>query len=393
MEEWEVLDLLTSLVDKSLVVTEQEQEHTRYRLLETLRQYARDRLMESAEEAQGAGAPEQFYYRLAKKAEPFLTGGEQGTWLDTLHVEHDNLRLALQWCAQQSDYERRYAFGVALEWFWRVRGNWRDGRAFLEAALSADTISTESEWRARAFHSAGILAWVQGDSEEALSLLEQSLEIQQRLGNKSQVASILRSLGMTFVHLQEYTQARKCLEESLLLHQEENDNAGVGGALINLGEVARCEGSYGQARAYFTEALELWLVMQNWHAIAVIKNNMARIACAEGDYVSANAFATAGLGIRERLNDQQGLVWSLEALASIAARQGKAARAARLLGTCDTLCAAIPLSLSDKDRAEQGRSADLSRDALETGVFEAARAEGRAMTMERAIMYAMEETV
>lgn len=197
---------------------------------------------------------------------------------------------------------------------------------------------------------------------------------------------------MNFVQRQDYIQARKCLEESLLLHQEEKDNVGIGGALINLGEVARCEGRYGEAQAYLEEALALWLAMQNWHAIAVIKNNLARIACAEGDYTSANALATEGLGIRQRLKDQQGLVWSLQTLASVAAREGKAVRAARLSGACDTLCAAIPLALSAKDRAEQDHTVDLSRDALETGVFEAARAEGRAMTIERAITYALESS-
>ncbi|SRR5579884_626936 len=184
IEEWEVLDLLTSLVDKSLVVYEGPEPSTRYRLLETIRQYARDRLYEAGDGALYRDRHRDWFLSLAEQAEPQLQGPEQALWLERLETEHDNLRAALEWSlAADGSAEAGLRLVGALWRFWEMRGYLTEGRAHLADALSHAQTQERTQERARALTGAGNLAWHQSDYEAARTLHEQSLAIYQALGN------------------------------------------------------------------------------------------------------------------------------------------------------------------------------------------------------------------
>lgn len=196
IEPWEVLDLLTALVQKSLVAYEEdEQGQGRYRPLETVRQYARDRLLEADEAEAMRGRHLEFFVRLAEQAEPKLRGPEQIEWLDRLEREHDNLRAALAWSGAQGQVEAGLRLGGVLAGFWGVRGYGTEGREHLSGLLALPGAEAPTAARAWALHGAGELAGLQGDYGEAQVLFEESLAIQRKLKDKPGIASSLNFLG------------------------------------------------------------------------------------------------------------------------------------------------------------------------------------------------------
>lgn len=213
VEEWEVLDLLTSLADKSLLVAEQEQGQTRYRLLETIRQYARDRLIESGDVEKVRERHQAFFVAFAEEAAPHLRGREQAAWIHRLETEHDNLRAALEW---RSDEASLRMVGVIWQ-LWGVRGYLSEGRTRLTSALAGTDAQARTRLRARALNGAGGLAWSQGDYLAAQALHEEALTIQRALGNEWGVASCL---GSDTYSQGNYPAARILYQEALELGKE-----------------------------------------------------------------------------------------------------------------------------------------------------------------------------
>ena len=185
VDKGEILDLLTSLADKSLVLAEQKDGHSRYRLLETVRQYAQDRLGEREGEAEWQGRHLAYFVGLAEEAQPHITDSTQVMWLDRLEAERDNFRSALTWsAARPADTEGGLRLATALQQFWRARGQLGDGRGHLDALLAA-SVGASTPLRAKALNAAGLLAWVQGDYAVARLHFQQSVEIDRRLGDRA----------------------------------------------------------------------------------------------------------------------------------------------------------------------------------------------------------------
>jgi non-specific serine/threonine protein kinase len=213
IDDWQVLDLLSALVDKSLVVYEEDENgHGRYHLLETVRQYARARLMESGTEEAVRARHRDHFLALAEQAKPNLRGPEQARWLDTLEREHENLRATLEWCLEAEDEEGAQQNSVspaeaglrlsgALSVFWQTRGHVSEGRQRFAAALSRPGATAPAQQqqrtkaRADALNGAGNLAAFQGDFASARSLFEEALAIHSELGDKRGSALSLMNLS------------------------------------------------------------------------------------------------------------------------------------------------------------------------------------------------------
>ncbi|MGH2397248.1 MAG: ATP-binding protein, partial [bacterium] len=187
------LDLLGRLVDKSLVIVDPAHGSRRYRLLDTMREYAKERLTAAGEVGPLRNAHRDWYLAFAQKAESSLDEPNQ-IWLNRLEADHDNLRAAIEYSLATDDAEGALRLGTALWRFWHVRGHWTEGRQRLEAAISAATRAQPS-LRARALHAAGMLAQRQGDYERATTLSEESLTLQQTLGDAHGIATSLTTLG------------------------------------------------------------------------------------------------------------------------------------------------------------------------------------------------------
>jgi tetratricopeptide (TPR) repeat protein len=226
VEEGEVLDLLSGLVEKSLVMVRGDDPGgARYRLLEPVRQYALDKLEESDEAEEARRRHAEFFLALAEEAYPELKGANQLEWLERLEAEHDNLRAALSWALKRKEVELALRLGGALSWFWSVRGYHSEGRRWLEEALAIEG-RVSPEVQAMALAGEGALALEQGDYDRAKQACEEGLELlaQEAKETASEAKLIFLScLGFVALEREEHSQAKQLYEESLTLSREMSD--------------------------------------------------------------------------------------------------------------------------------------------------------------------------
>ena len=425
----DVLDLLTRLVEKSLVIFDEQGGQPRYRLLETVRLFSRD-LLQAAGEAQDVRSRHRdWYLLLAEQAEPLLVGPKQGQWLDRLELEHDNLRAALQWSkAEQNGAEAGLRLAGALWRFWEVRGYWTEGREWLEAML-AKSAGLEVPARVKALSGSAYLAFFQGDYNRARTLGEESLDLARKLGDKRGAASCLTTLGFEACRVENWPKAQELAEEGLRLSREVGDTFGNAGALAILGLVARAQGERRKAVDLLTESLnqlretgdqlamslvlmDLGLVVRELgdqerareifeETLAVFRalgdrwgeafslSNLGIVAWAQHDYERSAGLFMESLLLRRGLGDKRGISTSLTGLATIAAAVGELEHSATLFGAAEALRESIGVPPPPFIRHEYEKRVEDLRNQLGEPAFGASWAKGRAMSLEQAIEYAL----
>ncbi len=299
----EVFELLAGLVSKSLVVSDTANSRGRYRLLETIRLYAADRL-EEAGEAPGLGeAHARFYLALAERAEPKLTGAEQERWLERLDSERENLRFALHWSLghRQTEWAQRLAGALVL--FWRVRCYFGEGRELLEAAVQASEGKAEaSALRAKALWGLGFMALMAGDPQGARPALEQSLAAFRAAGDLQGSARALLVLGNTDVVLGDPS-APKVLEESADLARKAGDCWCLAHALGLKGYAHMAHTDLPAARPQFEECVAVAREAQDKQGLRFGLIGLGRVAVKQGDYGSAESLLEQTLSIARELGE------------------------------------------------------------------------------------------
>ncbi|PYO39393.1 MAG: XRE family transcriptional regulator, partial [Gemmatimonadetes bacterium] len=385
-----VLDLLGRLVAKSLVVADPGPEGAmRYRLLETIRAYGREKLHEAGEEAALGQRHLDWCLALAERAEPELLGRNQAAWLDRLETEHDNLRAALRWCLESGDGETGLRLAGALGRFWFVRGYLSEGSRWFEQLFALPSTMTAEDARAKALSAAGLLAAVRGDHERAGRFLEEALALWRELGDKHRIARSLNNLGGLAYQQGEYRTARCWYEEALALWREVGDQRGIANQVISLGVLARQEGDYQQAAQLCEGALALFEERGDQEGIALASMVLGAVAHNRGDTERAQALLKESLIVFSELGDKSNIAECLELLAGLASAQGQPIRAARLCGSAQALIESIGLTPAPADRYQYERNVAAVRASLGEAAFAAAWAEGRAMPLEQAIASAL----
>ena len=428
--------LLPRLVRKSLVVAEEHAGGMRFRLLETVRQYAGHRLMKSGADAAARRRHAEWFLSLAEEAEPNLTGADQKRWLDRLETEHDNLRAAMTWYGQCAEGGGQCAEGgeaylrltCALSNFWRTRGYLGEGRRWLTEALRCGADAPASA-RARALNNLGSLALFQGDFEEARHWHEESLGLCRAAGDMQGVGKALHNLGTVAFYQGDYGVARERYEESLVLCREMRDDVGAAHALNNLGStalyqsdlaaawvwfeeslglyraagdmqgvhkvshnlgnVAFYQGHYGIARERYQESLELLKDIGDGRDRAYALNNLASAALPQGDFKAVRAALEESLTLFLEVGDKQGRCSVLAGFASLAAAQNQGARAGRLWGAAEALRETVGVPLHESDRVRYEQEVAGVREALGEAALAGAWAAGRAMTWGQVVTLAL----
>jgi tetratricopeptide (TPR) repeat protein len=324
----DVLDLLSRLVDKSLVAVEDRGTEVRYELLQTIRQYGRDKLTESGEFAARRRRNLDFFLRLAERAEPELQGPDQKTWLDRLETEHDNFRAALTSpTAEESLSVLRLA--GALWWFWYVRGYWTEGREQLERALAAGG-QAPGPVRAKAMLGAGVLAWRQGDAARTQVLSQESLAMSQQLGDRRGAAYAMLGLGLSAQSQGEYQHAAELLVGSLDAFRAVGDKWGTALTTFAVGDIAAFQGDYARAAALKKESLALFQELGDRVGIAYSLRTLGIVTQYQGDYTRAWQLLDQSAGLFRELGDQGDTAYVLHDLGQVAQLQGDYARAVSL---------------------------------------------------------------
>ena len=385
----EVLDLLGNLVDKSLVVAEQHLEGTRYRLLETLRQYAAEKLRAACEEAGVRRRHRDWFAGFVEHQLERLSGPQQAEAFARLDAEHDNLRAALDWCEMEpGGWEAGAQLADELRWFWGLRGYVREGRERLDRLLALATERTAG--RGRVLSAAGNLAQQVGEYDRAAALLEESVEIWRELGDNRGAAVALARFGQLEQSRGDYDRAWVLLEESRRLWPDVGTGSGLDAPLaVYLAQVAKNRGDHERAIPLFEECLGLARARGERHAASSALRSLGELMQARGDYESAAGYLRESLMLIRELNDRACALTTLDSLAVLAAARGHAARAARLFAAAGASRAAQGRSLpsTEQDRLDQAAADACAR--LGRATFGAAWSEGWAMTLEQAIAAAL----
>jgi len=441
-----VLDGISSLVDKSLLKQhEAESEYLvgepRFWMLETIREYARERL-EQSNEAQAITRRHAEYYASMPeedKTELLFAAIEGHVELDWLEAERDNFRAALQWTLDQGEAETALRLvNVALP-LWQTRGPISEGRKWFDDALALSMAADRTRMRARGLFGVASLAWLQGDITIARERLEEGASIFREWGDKRGLALSLEVLGICLQFLGEFDQATTALEEALALFRELGDRESIAGTLISLGQVATGRGDYEPARSRLEEGVERFRALHNKRGTArglnslgdveriegkydaaeqayeeslllfrelgvkvVIPSslhNLGHVALARGDHARAKLLFLESLMLDVELVNEPGIAESLAGLAGVSIAlaalhlsdsKGLIIRAVQLFAASDAIREARGAPMWPAERADFERNMVQARDQVDLDTWTKAWDAGRALTVEQAIVYARE---
>lgn len=400
----DILDLLTQLVDKSLVVVEERGRESRYRLLETVRQYAWDRLARSREAVDVRERHLRRYLALAEAADAKLRGPEQKLWLDRLGTEYENLRTALEWGTGETHTgEAGLRLSATLSYFWFMQGRLSEGRRWLERALASSTGGSSSA-SARALCGFGSLARRQGDYDRARERLEESLVLFRELGDKWSAGFALHHLAHIAEEVENYAKTVALYEESLICFRELSDKWGVAASLNCLGEAMQRHGHQSEAKPLLQESLALFRGIGDRSLSAYPIRALGIMAAYVGDYEAATtlleeslliaremgdkwntAYSQSMLGdvalnrreyeramalfresmvLRRELGSKPGVAECLEGFGRIAGGQGQSLRASRLFGAAEGLRETVGVTIVPTHRADYDLNVDSARAML-----------------------------
>jgi predicted ATPase/DNA-binding CsgD family transcriptional regulator len=346
LDEMSTIDLLSGLVDKSLLTLEDEGGDARYRMLETIRAYAAAKAYVERELTGLRDRHLSFYLVLAEGSEDALLTSHQPTSLAQLDREHDNLRAALGWAIEGTKDEGRRTnayhsssvlrpssalrLSGALVWFWYFRGHLSEGRGWLERALALSDPSERTMPRAKALSAAGVLAFLQSDLSAARSRLEESLDIWRELRDLRGTAFALTFLGRTLSRSGD-PQGRALGRESVAIFRKLGDRWGLALSLDFLGELAREEADDSKAGSLHDESLALYRELGHRWGVALELSHFAQVALQRGDFAAARARLEESLDIQREVGDKWMLAWTLRNLGDVLARLGEHPEARRLL--------------------------------------------------------------
>jgi len=327
LTEENILDLLSKLVNKSLVIVDlQTQMEARYSLLRSVRQYGYERLSQSGEIETVQRQHVHLFLNLVRQAQTGLMTAQSPYWLKRLDAEQDNLRAALAYGQSANRYQETLELASGLFWFWQTRGHISEGRSQLEKILST---SPEAEQKtaayAKALWAAGNLAWIQADLLTARAQLDKSLLIWRELQptQKLGLATALRELGIVATYQGELEHAHKALDEGIDILQELGEKWNLALALYNHGLVHESEDNFIVARENFQASLALFRELDEPWGLAVALYGFGRIAGRQFDYDTARSHLEESLKLSQKLDDPWSLASVFYLLGEIAQRQNE----------------------------------------------------------------------
>ena len=425
----DILEGIALLVNNSLLRQEETASgEPRFRMLETIREYAMERLAESGEMPELQQRHANYYIGIIiNEARYGVTSRESTAWLNRLEREHDNIQEALEWCLQ-TPAGRELALSVlsTLTWFWYRRGFFTEGRIWTERFLAASG-EEFGPTRAAALQMNSRMAMWRGDLKNAVSKATESLTVWQRLEDEQKIPMSLMETGVTLINMGQDREAHTLLKEAEALFRESgaayfhaitlvhlgnvalglgnSDEAqkwheqahpifkeigeewGLSFVLNNLGEVARVNGNYEQAYSYYKESEAFLRATGDKGDLARLVHTLGYIAAHRGDNVLAEAQFRESLAMFRKLGNKRGIAECIAGLASLRARQAKLQIAAMLLGAAEALLGASGAAWWPADRVEVEKTQSILETGLSEEEWKTAREKGQTMTLEQAIAF------
>ncbi len=384
IEFGEVLDTVASLVDNGLVRQDEAADgEPRFRMLETIREFALERLTESGELEDARNRHLTRFVELAETAEPELTRANQSVWLERLSEENDNIRTALAWSFESGQVDLGLRLAGALVRFWSVRGHMTEGRRWLAEALTASS-GVPPAVLAKAYFAAGFSALGQGDypearpffdeslvlareagearleaqalqqiawlvmtagnHEQARELAQQALERARSIGDKLVQSGALNILAELAAEESDGTEANTLLEQSLALRRELGDKRLIANSVLTLGRAELTRGASERAACLFEEGCSLARDLGDTWSVSVALINLGRVALLNGELVEAARLFAEGLELAKERGDKRVAAECLQGLGAVSSIHGDGPLATRLFATAEALLEAIGAS-------------------------------------------------
>ncbi len=383
----EVFEGLDRLVDNNLIKPPEEfNNEPRFRMLETIREFAMERLIESGEDDQVRQLHAQYFLALVEQAEPELKSAGMTHWFERLDMEHENIRAVLAW-SQLRDVELGLKLCGAIWRFWEIHGFIGEGRVWLGQFISRSSQLTAA--RGKVLIGASAFAVYQGEYMTARGYAEEALSIFRELGDRRSVARALNELGLVASYQGSYAAARQFLEQSLAIKREMGEEWSVANAINNLGLVACYQNDYVTAHALHQESLGIFRALDERSGIAMAAGNLGHDAMHLGRLEEAHTWQSESLRLFSEVGDKDGVTECLERFAMLANAMESFKRAAMFFGAASVLRKEAGTLLALADQAEYDRELKVTRSKLDNPSFDTAWAEGQVMTLEKLITYAV----
>jgi predicted ATPase/Tfp pilus assembly protein PilF len=323
LQSIDILDCICRLVDKSLLILEQNEGSARYRMSETIRAYAFERLKESGEAAALQTQFMQFFLGIVRQAEREIAGPAQAEWLERLETDIENFRAALSWIVPDSELAtNQLGMAVSLSRFWLVRGYWEEGLSCLRRLIASPVLEPLASERSRALNTCGSLACQLGRYSEASRHYEQSLTIRRELHDERGAAATLNNLGLVQKHQGNAEGARPLFEEALDLLRKLGHDASVAACLTNLAAVEQSTGHYDAAGQNAEEALEVFRTIGDQLGIAASLTELGHVALGQGMLPAAQSYFEESLALSRAVGEKVGIVDSLQNLGQLMMAHG-----------------------------------------------------------------------
>ncbi|TMD33765.1 MAG: hypothetical protein E6I95_08130 [Chloroflexi bacterium] len=379
----EIVELLARLVDKSLTIpVDAGDGEAPMRLLETLQQYGRERLIEAGEAELYLRRHADHFLQLAEQAKNAGPSRDDSGWLDRLDSQHDNLRAALQ-TSQTESADLNLRLATALLALWDARGYLTEGRDWLEKALAV--WPDETTLRAEALGAAGWLSQRLGDFDRAASYFEESVRIARLTEEGHVAAESLANLALVRLLHGQSELADPLVREAIAIAEDHHDNYATAGALLVMALVAYFEGDFDQARVCAEKSLALHRELGNEKVAAFLLACLATLALDNQDEAMARANLRESLEISRRMHEKVDVAFVLETCARFAAARSNSAVAVKLAGAAASVRETVGAPAAPPWRAMVEMSQESARATLGVEVTDARWREGRALSLEQAI--------
>jgi tetratricopeptide (TPR) repeat protein len=388
----DVIDALSVLLENNLVRNvETDDGDVRFTMLETIREYGLERLVEFGEEPQIRRRHVEYWITFAAQAAPALSGADQATWTRRVEREQENLRSAFAWALQAGDADLALRLGAALPDLWRASSRVRDGVRWLNEALALPGAAGTTLIRARALASAGRLyGWID-DPQAHLRLVEEALAIFQDLGETDAIPASLQMVGWAQVQNGMLADAAPNLARARDLHLASGNRADAAESAMGLGILELMQGRPQNARPLYEEALQTFQDLGNTYYIGLIHCMLSQCDTAEGDLAAAETRTRAGLRAFQQSGNRMGVAFTLYQFAHLAALRNQHERALRLVGATESMLKLVGGELPALVVATTGDVGAVARAALDPGTAARAFQEGSALQYEDAVAFAFQE--
>ena len=382
-----LLDHVSAVAEESLIRREPGDD-ARFAMLETVREYALERLREAGEEDDARARHARYFLAFAQEAHDALGGPEQAGSLAQLEREHDNLRAAQSYFREQGEAELLLQMSAWLWRFWQIHGHLDEGRRALEAALAAD-VDGDPRLHVRVLNGAGVLAAEQGDFEAAESFFEPALVLARGLDEHERTATVLVNLGNLGLFARDFARARRLYEESIHYAALSGSPEVEAIARENLGLLALDQGDLRHAVELLEESARLATSAGDDRGRSSSTRALAAALLESGETEAAKAQLVESLELARRLGELNGIAYCLDTFAGLAVAEGDPERAARLFGAADGLRASIGALRPPDQQPLYERWVASTLAQLETATYAACYESGRVLGLDEAAEVAL----